>query len=105
MRLFDVARFGFVDGGMLAWRVANVIPGPDPAQDRADTGNHKGHAPGVESGDQPGNHDRAESCAERRAAVEQRRTTAAFGLCHPDAVELAASWIDRRFRGAEAEPG
>ena len=89
---------------MLPRRVADVIPGPQTAQHGADAGNDERHAPGVERGDQPRDHERAERGAQRCTAIEQRGATSAFGLRHPDAVEFAAGRIDRRFRGAKAEP-
>ena len=104
MGLFDIARFRFIDRRMLSRRVADVVPGPQTAQHGADAGNDERHAPGIERGDQPRDHDRAERGTQRRAAVEQRRATPAFGLRHPDAVEFAAGRINRRFRGAQAEP-
>jgi hypothetical protein len=80
------------------------MPGPQAAQHSADAGNDERHAPRVERGDQPRDHERAERGTERRAAIEQGGATAAFGLRHPDAVELAAGRINRRFRSAKAEP-
>ncbi|MNK94064.1 hypothetical protein D3C87_1142540 [compost metagenome] len=101
----DIACLEFVHAGVLARGIADVPPGHGAGDDGAHARHDEGQAPGVERGNQPGDDDRAQCRAKRRAAIEQRGATAAFVLRHPDGVELAACRIDRRFGGTEAQAG
>src|ERR1700722_20146666 len=105
MRGGDEARLGLVDGRMLARIVADIPPGDDAAEHGAEPGQREGDAPRIEFSDQPGDDQRAERGAERRAAIEQGWAGRALIGRHPYRVELAAGRIDRRFGGAEPESG
>ncbi|EKZ98176.1 RNA binding protein [Cupriavidus sp. HMR-1] len=103
-RVLDMTGFLFIYAEVFAWRVADVPPCHEAGQNRANAGHHERQAPRAQFADQPGNDERAERRAQRRAAVEQRGATAAFVLRHPDGIEFAAGRVDRGFRSAEPQP-
>src|SRR4051812_24235996 len=80
VRRFDVACLGIVDAGMFPRRIADVIPGEQSGQYRADTGDDEGQPPRSEISDQPRYDDRTQCRTQRSAAIEQRGAAAAFVL-------------------------
>ena len=104
MRLSDMISFGPVDRGMFGGIVADIPPRKEAADHGAEASHNERQPPRAEFSDEAGDDQRAERRAERRAAVEQGRAARPFRGGHPNRIEFATGWVDRRFRGAEAEP-
>ena len=87
VRLSDMISLGLVDRRMFGGIVADIPPGENTADHRAEASHNEGQPPRAEFCDEARNDQGAERRTERSAAVEERGAARAF----VDAIQIAFS--------------